>query len=184
MVCWPGVVAERWATWPALVASSPRCIRSSSRRVLRQVSPVGVLDHSQEQQREPAQLDMGADAVLAVVEHRAQPQGAFEVAPAAFDGEELFVGGGEIIGGQRGVGGAQQPLAVQVRLALDRAVVDAQQAGLVYPHYKLRGRASHMARPRRGMRKIVRSGLYAEVDQQPGDGRTGGTSQGEAFAAG
>jgi hypothetical protein len=28
----------------------------------------GVLDHAQEQQRQPAQLDVGADAVLAVVE--------------------------------------------------------------------------------------------------------------------
>jgi len=28
---------------------------------------------------------VGADAVFAVVEHRAQPERAFEVAPAAFD---------------------------------------------------------------------------------------------------
>ena len=67
---------------------------------------------------------MGADAVLAVVEYRAQPERAFEVAPAAFDGEQLLVGGGEIVGGERGVGGTQQPLAVQVRLALDRGVAD------------------------------------------------------------
>ena len=74
-------------------------------------------------------LDVGADAVLAVVEHRAQPQRALEVAPAAFDGEQLLVGGGEVVGGQGGVGGAQQPLAVQVRLALDRGRVDAEQPG-------------------------------------------------------
>jgi hypothetical protein len=36
----------------------------------------------------------------------------------------------EIVGGQRGVGGAQQPLAVQVLLPLDRGVVDAQQPRL------------------------------------------------------
>jgi hypothetical protein len=42
---------------------------------------------------------VGADAVFAVVEHRAQPERAFEVAPAPFDGEQLLVGGGEIIGG-------------------------------------------------------------------------------------
>ena len=83
----------------------------------------GVLDHPQEQQREPAQLDVGADAVFAVVEHRAQPERAVEVAPAALDGQELLVGSGEVVGGQRGVGGAQQPLAVQVRLALDRGLV-------------------------------------------------------------
>jgi hypothetical protein len=39
-VCWPGVVAVRWANWPALEARVTRCIRSSSRRRLRQVSPV------------------------------------------------------------------------------------------------------------------------------------------------
>src|SRR6266566_1690283 len=31
----------------------------------------GVLDHPEQQQREPAQLDVGADAVFPVVEHRA-----------------------------------------------------------------------------------------------------------------
>jgi hypothetical protein len=63
------------------------------------------------------------------VEHRAQPKRALEVAPAAFDGEELLVGGGEIIRGECRVGGAQQPLAVQVRLPLGGAVVDPQQPG-------------------------------------------------------
>jgi hypothetical protein len=61
---------------------------------------------------------VGADAVLAVVKHRPQPQRAGEVAPAALDRDELLVGGGQIIRGQGGVGGAQQPLrevgAVQV----------------------------------------------------------------------
>ena len=47
----------------------------------------------------------------------------------ALHGEQLLVGRGEIVGGQRGVGGAQQPLAVQVGLPLDRGVVDAQQPG-------------------------------------------------------
>ena len=103
----------------------------------------GVLDHPQEQQREPAQLDVGADAVLAVVEHRAQPEGAFEVAPAAFDGEQLLVGGGQVVGGEGEVGGAQQPLAVQVGLPLDRGVVDPQQPGL--------GAAQVAAQPRLGL---------------------------------
>ena len=40
MVFWPGVRAERWATVPAGVARVTRCIRSSSWRRLRQVSPV------------------------------------------------------------------------------------------------------------------------------------------------
>jgi hypothetical protein len=36
----------------------------------------GILDDPDEQQRQPAQLDVGADAVLAVMEHRAQPERA------------------------------------------------------------------------------------------------------------
>jgi hypothetical protein len=36
----------------------------------------GVLDHPDQQQCEPAQLDVGADPVLAVVEHRPQAEGA------------------------------------------------------------------------------------------------------------
>jgi hypothetical protein len=67
------------------------------------------------------------------VEHRAQPECAFEVAPAAFDGQELLVGGGQIVGGQCGVGGAQQPLAVEVGLALDRGLVDPEQPGFRAP---------------------------------------------------
>jgi len=86
---------------------------------------------------------VGADAVLAVVEHRAQPERAFEVAPAAFDGEQLLVGGGEIVGGERGVGGTQQPLTVQVRLAFDRGLVDPEQPG--------RGAPQVAAQPRLGL---------------------------------
>jgi len=43
----------------------------------------GVLDHAEQEQGEPAQLDVGADPVLAVVEDRAQAEGALHVAPAA-----------------------------------------------------------------------------------------------------
>jgi hypothetical protein len=69
-------------------------------------------------------------AVFAVVEHRPQAQGAFHVPPASFDREELFVRRSEVFGGEGDVGGAQQPLAVQVRFACGGAVVDAQQPGL------------------------------------------------------
>ena len=117
MVLCPVVSVERCATWPWSVARVTRCRRSSSWRVLRQVSPTAVLDDADEQQRQPAQLHVGADAVLAVVEHRAQPERALHVPPAAFDGDQLLVGGGEIVRGEGGVGGAQQPLAVQVLLA-------------------------------------------------------------------
>ena len=129
--------------WPSVVARVTRCIRSSSWRRLRQVSPVAFSIDADEQQRQPAQLDVGADAVLAVVEHRAQPERALAVAPAAFDGEQLLVGGGEVVGGEGEVGGAQQPLAVQVGLAFDGGLVDAQQPGL--------GAAQVAAQPRLGL---------------------------------
>ena len=60
---------------------------------------------------------MGADAVLAVVVNRAQPEAGFAVAPAAFHREQLLVGGGQVLGGEGEVGGAQQPLAVVVGFA-------------------------------------------------------------------
>ena len=39
----------------------------------------------------------------------------------------MFVGGGEILGGQGRIGGAQQPFAVQVRLGFDCGRVDPEQ---------------------------------------------------------
>ncbi len=71
---------------------------------------------------------MGADAVLAVVKDRAPPERAFHVAPTGFDVHELLVGGGRVLRIQRFVAGAKQALAVQVRLDLDRMLVDTQQA--------------------------------------------------------
>lgn len=47
-----------------------------------------------------------------------------------FDGEELWVGRGEVLGRQGGVGGPQQPRAVEVGLGRDRGVVDPQQSRL------------------------------------------------------
>jgi len=41
--------------------------------------------------------------------------------------EELLVGRSEVLGGQGDIGGAQQPLAVQVLLAFDRSRIDAEQ---------------------------------------------------------
>jgi hypothetical protein len=52
------------------------------------VAPVvadGVLHDPEEQQREPAELDVAADPVLAVVEDRSKTERALEVAPAASD---------------------------------------------------------------------------------------------------
>jgi hypothetical protein len=87
----------------------------------------GVLDNPHEQQCEPAQLDVCPDPVFAVVEDRAESEGALHVAPAAFDLQQGLVGGGEVFGSEGGVGGAQQPFAVQVGLAFDRGRVDAKQ---------------------------------------------------------
>jgi len=41
-------------------------------------------------------------------------------AHAAFDLEQLLVGRGQVLGGEGGAGGAQQPLAVQVGFAFER----------------------------------------------------------------
>src|SRR5262249_14790760 len=90
----------------------------------------GVLGDPDQQQGQPAQLDVGADAVLAVVEYRPEPQRALHVLPPAFDGDELLIGGGQVVRGQGLVRGAQQPLAVQVLFAADGAAVNAQQPGL------------------------------------------------------
>ncbi len=87
----------------------------------------GVLDDADEEQGEPAQLDVGADPVFAVVEHRPQSERALHVTPATFDLQQRLVGRGQVVGGQGGIGSAEQPLAVQVGLALDRGRVDAQE---------------------------------------------------------
>jgi hypothetical protein len=62
-----------------------------------------------------------------VVEHRPQPERALHVAPAAFDLQQLLVGRGQVVRCEGGVAGAQQPLAVQMMVALHRGGVDAQQ---------------------------------------------------------
>src|SRR3954468_5255133 len=60
----------------------------------------GGLDDADEQQREPAQHDVGADALFEAVVDRAQVEDLLHVPPAAFDLEELLVA-------QRDVGGRQ-----------------------------------------------------------------------------
>jgi hypothetical protein len=71
---------------------------------------------------------VGADAVFFAVVDRAQINDLLEGAPAAFDLEELLVAQGDVLRGQGRVGGAEQVLAVEVGLAGDRGLVDAQQA--------------------------------------------------------
>ena len=160
MVFWSPVRAERWATRPSAVARVTRCMRSSSWRRLRQVSPVRGFGDADEQQCQPAQLDVGADAVLAVVVDRAQPEAALAVAPAAFDGEQLLVGGGQVLGGQGEVGGAQQPLAVVVGFPCGGGAVDAQQPGL--------GAAQQPAQPglvAAGSRRTRRACVFGQASE-------------------
>src|SRR4051794_35835908 len=80
-----------------------------------------------EQEREPAQHDVGADALFEAVVDRAQVEDLFHVPPAALDLEELLVAQGDVGGRQVRVRAAQQVLPVQVRLGLDPVLVDAQQ---------------------------------------------------------
>jgi hypothetical protein len=130
IVFWPGVPVERCATRPSGVARVTRCIQSSSGLMLRHVSPVVFSVTRISSRRQPTQLDVSADPVLTVMEHRPQTEGALHVAPATLDGQELLVGGGEVLGGEGDIGGAQQSLAVQVRLTFGSGGVDAQQPGL------------------------------------------------------
>src|SRR5665647_3439573 len=102
--------------------------------------PGGVLDDADEEQCQPAEPRVGADAVLAVVEHRAQAQRPLHVAPAALDLVELPVGGGEVRCGERLIGGAQQPLAVEALVTFDGGAVEAQLALLGAPQQAVEGR--------------------------------------------
>ena len=78
----------------------------------------GGLDDADEQQREPAQHDVGADALFEAVIDRAQVEDLLHVPPAAFDLQELLVAQRDVGGGQVRVRAAQQVLPVQVGLGL------------------------------------------------------------------
>ena len=103
MAAWVGVVAVRRSMVPAGAGEGAEvhlveCVS--------QVPPgvVGAgLGDADQQEGEPAQHDVGADAVLEAVEHRAQFERGFHVPPAAFDFEELLVAHGDVLGGQGGV---------------------------------------------------------------------------------
>ena len=113
---WGLVSSVVWRKVPAGPVKVTACRRWSSARIRFQVrSAGGGLDDADEQQREPAQHDVGADAVLAPVVDRAQVEDLLHVAPAALDFQELLVAQGDVLGGQVRVGAAQQVLAVQVR---------------------------------------------------------------------
>jgi len=88
----------------------------------------GSLGDADEQQGQPAQDDVGADAFFLAVVDRAQVDDLLEVSPAALDFQELLAAERDVLGGQPGIGGAEQVLPVKVLLGLDLGRIDPQQA--------------------------------------------------------
>jgi hypothetical protein len=70
---------------------------------------------------------VGADPLFQPVVDGAQVDDLFHVPPAASDFQELLVAGGDVGGGEPGVGGAEQVLAVQVLFGFEGSGVDAEQ---------------------------------------------------------
>jgi hypothetical protein len=88
----------------------------------------GGLDQADEQQRQPAQQHVGADAVLAPVIDRPQVEELLHVPPAALDGDQLLVAQRDVLRRQGRVGAAQQELAIQLGFGGDCPPVEAQQS--------------------------------------------------------
>src|SRR5829696_2126057 len=86
----------------------------------------GPLGDAGQQQRQPAQQHMGADAVLQPVEDGAQQQLGLQVPEAALGLQQVLVAQGDVLGAEVRVGGGQQVFAVQPRLGLDLGAVDCQ----------------------------------------------------------
>src|ERR1035438_3968935 len=132
----------------------------------------GGLGDPDEEQGEPAEDDVGADPLFQPVVDRPQVDDLLHVSPAALDFEELPVAGGDVGGGEPGVGGAEQVLAVEVLLCPDGPGVDAEQpAGgdaqvAVQPRFR-RDDAAQLG-PFRGGERVGAVGLLPEPGQQPG----------------
>jgi hypothetical protein len=99
---------------------------------------------------------VGADAFFLAVVDRAQVDDLLEVAPAALDFQELLVAGRDVLGGQLGVGAAEQVLAVQVLLGLDLGGVGAQQPAGGVAQYRFRPGLVEMT-PRSSARLVALS---------------------------
>ena len=69
--------------------------------------PGGAFGDTDQQQRQPAEQDVGPDPRFEVMMNRAEFQRRLEVAEAAFGFEEVLVAQGDVLGGQVGVGGAE-----------------------------------------------------------------------------
>src|SRR6266536_1023031 len=119
----------------ALVAGAGGAGESSEVEALELVAEVapglagGALGDADEQQGEPAEQHVGADPLFLAVVDGPQLQRCLQIAPCALDLEQLFVAEGDVLGGEGGVGGAEQKLAVQALLGVDGGPVDAEQAG-------------------------------------------------------
>jgi hypothetical protein len=59
-----------------------------------------VLGDTDQQQRQPAELDVRADPVFFAVMHRPQVERGLHVTPTAFDLEQLLVAERDVLGGQ------------------------------------------------------------------------------------
>ena len=155
MAACSGRVAVRCRKVPAGPVKVPRCMRSSSWRRLRQVSPVVVSAMRMSSRASQHSSDVGADAVFEAVVDGAQVEDGLHVPPAAFDFEELLVAQGDVLGGQGGVGAAQQVLAVEARSAADRGLVDAQQPAGGDAQEPVAGRGCRGDRRRARPRSVV-----------------------------
>src|SRR6266567_533088 len=134
--------------------------------VAAQVRPgvaAGVLGDAGEEKGEPAQDDVGADALFLAVVDRAQVDDLLHVAPAALDLEQLLISQGDVLGGHLRVGGAQQVLAVQVLLGLRPGGVDAQQPAGSGPQVPVQARFGRDDAAQLGA--LVPAELVRAVDQ-------------------
>ncbi len=128
MAAWHGVISVRWRKVPAGPVKAPTWIRlavalwnqvdkANPVELAAQLGPgggAGVLGDAGEQEGEPAQDDVDADALFLAAAGGPQVDDLLEVSPAALDFQELLIAQGDILGGHRRVGGAQQVLAVEV----------------------------------------------------------------------
>jgi hypothetical protein len=76
------------------------------------VQPGASFGDADEQQGEPAEQDVGADAGFAAVEHRPQFEGGLQVAEATLGLEQVLVAQRDVLGAQVGIGGGEQVIAV------------------------------------------------------------------------
>jgi hypothetical protein len=85
----------------------------------------GAFGDPDQQQGERADDDVGADSVFESVEDGAQLEGRLQVAEGAFGLAQVLVAERDLLGGEVGVGGGEQVLAVQALLGGDLQPVTA-----------------------------------------------------------